>query len=72
MSLRPCSRVACPDESVATLTFDYGDSMAVLGPLSLVREPHSFDLCERHARLTSAPQGWQLVRLRTMGAQPRE
>ncbi|MBG6058489.1 MULTISPECIES: DUF3499 family protein [Cryobacterium] len=72
MSSRPCSRVACPDESVATLTFDYGDSMAVLGPLSLVREPHSFDLCDRHARLTSAPQGWQLVRLRTMPAQPRD
>ncbi|MBC7442961.1 MAG: DUF3499 family protein [Ramlibacter sp.] len=64
MSFRPCSRVACPEESAATLTFDYSDSMAVLGPLSLRREPHSFDLCERHARLTSAPQGWQLVRLR--------
>lgn len=57
---------------MATLTFDYGDSMAVLGPLSLEREPHSFDLCDRHARLTSAPQGWQLVRLRTMPAQPRD
>lgn len=68
MSLRPCSRVACPDESAATLTFDYVDSMAVLGPLSTVREPHSFDLCDRHAKRTSAPQGWQLVRLRTMPA----
>jgi len=48
--------------SVATLTFDYADSMAVLGPLSLNREPHSFDLCPRHAERTSAPQGWQLVR----------
>jgi hypothetical protein len=66
MSLRPCSRVACPDESVATLTFDYGDSMAVLGPLSLEREPHAFDLCDRHARLTSVPHGWQLIRLSTM------
>jgi hypothetical protein len=66
MSFRPCSRVACPDESVATLTFDYGDSMAVLGPLSVQREPHSFDLCVRHARRTSAPQGWQMVRLRTI------
>jgi hypothetical protein len=74
MSARPCSRVTCPDESVATLTFDYGDSMAVLGPLSLRREPHSFDLCERHARLTTAPQGWRLVRLPTMhdpGPEPR-
>jgi len=68
MSFRPCSRVACPDESVATLTFDYGDSMAVLGPLSIQREPHAFDLCDRHARLTSVPHGWQLIRLSTMGA----
>ncbi|MEC5150928.1 DUF3499 family protein [Cryobacterium sp. GrIS_2_6] len=68
MSFRPCSRVACPDESVATLTFDYGDSMAVLGPLSIEREPHAFDLCDRHARLTSVPHGWQLIRLSTMGA----
>ena len=68
MSFRSCSRVACPDESVATLTFDYGDSMAVLGPLSIEREPHAFDLCDRHARLTSVPHGWQLIRLSTMGA----
>ena len=68
MSFRPCSRVACPDESVATLTFDYGDSMAVLGPLSIEREPHAFDLCDRHARLTSVPHGWQLIRLSTLGA----
>ena len=66
MSFRPCSRVACPDESVATLTFDYGDSMAVLGPLSIEREPHAFDLCDRHARLTTVPHGWQLIRLSTL------
>ncbi|HSP52100.1 MAG TPA: DUF3499 family protein [Cryobacterium sp.] len=67
MSFRPCSRVACPEESAATLTFDYADAMAVLGPLAIQREPHTFDLCARHARLTAAPQGWQLVRLRTLG-----
>jgi hypothetical protein len=65
MSFRPCSRVACPEDSAATLTFDYADAMAVLGPLAAQREPHTFDLCARHARLTAAPQGWQLVRLRT-------
>ena len=64
MSFRPCSRVACPEESAATLTFDYVDAMAVLGPLAIQREPHTFDLCARHARLTTAPQGWQLMRLR--------
>jgi hypothetical protein len=36
--------------------------MAVLGPLSLSREPHTYDLCSIHAERMSAPQGWQVVR----------
>lgn len=67
MSFRPCSRIACLDPAEATLTFDYRDSMAVLGPLSLGNDPHSFDLCTRHARRTSAPQGWQMVRHTRLG-----
>ncbi|GMA89976.1 hypothetical protein GCM10025869_05050 [Homoserinibacter gongjuensis] len=47
---------------MATLTYDYADAMAVLGPLAIRREPHSYDLCERHAERLSAPQGWQIVR----------
>ncbi|TFD86309.1 DUF3499 family protein [Cryobacterium serini] len=72
MTFRPCSRVACLEPSVATLTFDYGESLAVLGPLSFRAEPHSFDLCSRHAERTSAPQGWQLMRHRLLadGADP--
>lgn len=64
MSFRPCSRISCNEEAVATLTFSYADSMAVLGPLSGTHEPHSYDLCDRHARSTSAPQGWQIVKHR--------
>ena len=59
---RLCSKVACGNEAVATLTYDYADAMAVLGPLSIRHEPHSYDLCERHAEKLSAPQGWQVVR----------
>jgi hypothetical protein len=62
MSARPCSKVACGRDAVATLTYDYADAMAVLGPLAIRREPHSYDLCERHAERLSAPQGWQIVR----------
>ena len=47
---------------MATLTYDYADAMAVLGPLSYRPEPHSYDLCPRHAERLSAPQGWQVVR----------
>lgn len=68
MSARLCSRVACTAEAVATFTYDYADSMAVLGPLSLRHEPHSYDLCTRHAERLSAPQGWQIVRHVVAGA----
>ena len=60
--MRRCSRTACAAEAVATLTFDYADSMAVLGPLAANREPHGYDLCARHAERLSAPEGWQVVR----------
>lgn len=59
---RNCSKVACFDEAIATLTYDYADAMAVLGPLAIRHEPGSYDLCERHAERLSAPQGWQVVR----------
>ena len=68
MSGRPCSKVACNQEAVSTLTYVYADSMAVLGPLSGSHEPHSYDLCERHAERLSAPQGWQVVRHVVLGA----
>lgn len=59
---RPCSKVACSDDAVATLTYDYADAMAVLGPLSIRPEPHSYDLCSRHSGRLSVPLGWQVVR----------
>jgi hypothetical protein len=47
---------------VATLTFVYSDSTAVVGPLATVREPHAWDLCIGHASRITAPRGWELVR----------
>jgi hypothetical protein len=47
---------------VATLTFVYSDSTAVVGPLATAREPHSWDLCVGHAGSITAPRGWELVR----------
>lgn len=67
MSGRPCSKVACNQEASSTLTYVYADSMAVLGPLSQTAEPHSYDLCDRHAERLSAPQGWQVVRHTYLG-----
>ncbi|HEX6870686.1 MAG TPA: DUF3499 domain-containing protein [Micromonosporaceae bacterium] len=61
-SPRTCSRNGCPKVAVATLTYVYADSTAVVGPLAAYAEPHSYDLCERHARGLTAPRGWDLVR----------
>ncbi|ORV93811.1 hypothetical protein AWC11_00205 [Mycobacterium interjectum] len=47
---------------MATLTFVYSDSTAVVGPLATAREPHSWDLCVSHAGRITAPRGWDLVR----------
>lgn len=47
---------------MATLTFVYCDSTAVVGPLATARDPHSWDLCVGHAGRITAPRGWDLVR----------
>ncbi len=62
-SVRQCSRTACPHAAVATLTYVYADSTAVLGPLAQLAEPHSYDLCVAHAERLTAPRGWEIVRL---------
>jgi hypothetical protein len=48
--------------AVATLTYAYADSTAVVGPLATYSEPHSYDLCEVHALRLTAPRGWEVVR----------
>ncbi len=59
---RRCCRPGCPHYAVATLTFVYSDSTAVVGPLATASEPHSWDLCVGHAGRITAPRGWELVR----------
>jgi Protein of unknown function (DUF3499) len=59
---RRCCRPGCPHYAVATLTFVYSDSTAVVGPMATTREPHSWDLCVGHAGRITAPRGWELVR----------
>ncbi|MFG2985401.1 DUF3499 domain-containing protein [Streptomyces sp. NPDC048258] len=64
MSLvRRCSRTACGRPAVATLTYVYADSTAVLGPLATYAEPHCYDLCAEHSERLTAPRGWEVVRL---------
>lgn len=61
--VRQCTRAACNRAAVATLTYVYADSTAVLGPLARVAEPHSYDLCDVHAERLTVPRGWDAVRL---------
>lgn len=63
---RLCSKVACAREAVATLTYDYGDQMAALGPLGPGDDPHAHDLCAQHADRLSVPAGWLVVRHATL------
>ena len=60
--VRKCSRTGCGRAAVATLTYVYSDSTAVVGPLATSAEPHSYDLCEQHALRLTAPRGWDVVR----------
>lgn len=48
---------------MATLTYVYSDSTAVLGPLASHAEPHCYDLCASHSERLTAPRGWEVVRL---------
>ena len=34
----------------------------MVGPLAAFAEPHTYDLCEPHARSLTAPRGWEVVR----------
>ncbi len=55
--------MGCAEPAASTLTYVYTDRMAVLGPLAMRAEPHSYDLCDRHAERTAPPVGWLLSRV---------
>ena len=62
-SSRTCSRASCKLPAVKTLTYIYADSTAVLGPLAMYAEPHSYDLCQAHSEKLTLPKGWSVNRL---------
>lgn len=69
MSPRRCSRPACKQIALFTLTYVYRDSTAVLGPLAAYVEPHCYDLCAAHADRMTVPRGWDVVRLPAVPAE---
>jgi Protein of unknown function (DUF3499) len=67
---RRCSRPACKQPALYTLTYVYRDSTAVLGPLATYVEPHCYDLCAAHAARLTVPRGWDVVRLPVAADEP--
>jgi hypothetical protein len=57
---RQCSRTGCAAAAVATLAYQYGRAIVWIDDLVDERDPHSYDLCERHAARLSVPNGWRL------------
>lgn len=57
---RQCSRTGCSDAAAVTLSYHYGQSHVWIDHLYPEREPHMYDMCERHAERLSVPQGWHL------------
>jgi uncharacterized protein DUF3499 len=57
---RQCSRTGCAQAASSTLSYQYGQAIVWLDDLSLSRNPHDYDLCERHAAQLSVPNGWRL------------
>ncbi|WP_259365291.1 DUF3499 domain-containing protein [Flaviflexus equikiangi] len=63
--VRQCSRTRCAGRAVVTMTYNYGEATAVVGPLSPVAQKGALDLCEDHAQSVTVPRGWSMVRLVT-------
>ncbi|HQF03173.1 MAG TPA: DUF3499 domain-containing protein [Phycicoccus sp.] len=61
-SPRRCTKTACRQPAVATLTYAYSDRAVVVGPLATFAEPHTYDLCAQHAGRLTPPRGWDIVR----------
>ncbi|MFZ1489531.1 MAG: DUF3499 family protein [Ilumatobacteraceae bacterium] len=58
--MRLCSRTGCVDSASVTLTYQYSRAVVWLDDLGSERDPHSYDMCGRHASRLSVPNGWRL------------
>ncbi|GAB3624080.1 DUF3499 domain-containing protein [Mariniluteicoccus endophyticus] len=63
MTQRFCTRTGCSARAIATLTYVYAESTAVLGPLAGQADPNAYDLCQIHAQNLTPPRGWDVIRL---------
>lgn len=45
---------------MSTLSYQYARSIVWLDNLTDERDPHTYDLCQRHTARLSVPNGWRL------------
>lgn len=57
---RQCSRSGCSDLAAVTLSYHYATSQVWIDHLTPERDPHLYDLCDRHADRLSVMRGWHL------------
>lgn len=57
---RQCSRSGCSDVAAVTLSYHYATSQVWIDHLTPERDPHRYDLCDRHADRLSVMRGWHL------------
>ena len=57
---RRCSRSTCSELETITLTYQYSRALIWVDDLTFDRDPHAYDLCERHGARVIAPSGWRL------------
>ena len=60
LTSRQCSRTGCAESAAVTLTYNYEHQQVWIDVLLPERDPHVYDLCERHADRMSVPHGWHL------------
>ena len=65
---RQCSRSGCAQPATVTLSYQYARAIVWLDDLLRVRDPHNYDLCQRHSTKMTVPKGWQIEDRRS----PRE
>ena len=64
--IRQCSRPTCAEPAAATLTYQYAKGIVWVDDLTPERDPHGYDLCERHASRVSVPHGWRMEERRPL------
>ena len=57
---RQCSRSTCSEISTITLTYQYSRAIVWIDDLAHERDPHAYDLCQRHGQRMTVPSGWRL------------